>query len=472
MRHVLACLILALVSVPTARAQFFPPKHANIGPVVVDFGAVRMGQRVTTPVTVRNLTAGTITFSGGGFSANNDFFANAGTCGPSLASGGTCEFNYTFRPSNDDGVVMTASTTVGVTYLGTSQFVPLSFTGSGTPSLVDMTPRSIDFGSWLIGETATVPITVTNPTSDTVSFAGGGISGNGFSATGGTCGGSLAPGASCQFNYRFTPQQVGEVMGQTSLSVTTAAPAISQLYPIAVKGTGINSVGVVAITPIGFDFGEVRVGSRLQVPVNFTNLSAVQINYAGGGFSVDGSDGGAFSGQIGGGSGCTSSTADAGSTCSIIYRFGPKEVREHMAATAMGFSRPGASQNQPYNFTGRGVGTIGQVSPLAVDFGLIKLGTQHPAKVKVTNTTYLPLVNFIGGNVVSPFSSTNNCPVSLPVGDSCEFTFTFNANTGSVGPQTAQTSLSFTNTSGVQPIYTIQLSATGYDAVFVHGFEN
>jgi hypothetical protein len=253
--------------------------------------------------------------------------------------------------------------------------------------------------------------------------------------------------------------------------VTTGSPPFSQSVPLSFSGNGVNTVGVVSVRPVGIDFGPVRLGSRLTVPFVFTNLSAVQISYAGGGFSPQGSDGGAFSGQIGGGAGCTGSTGDVGSTCSIIYRLLARELRTYNGTTGMSFSRPGAQQSVTYTFTGRGVGTVGQVAARELDLGEVQLGTSQTTRVSVTNTTGLDLVGFVGGNLVSPFSATNNCPSALAPGATCEFTFGFTASTSSIGFRETQTSISFTNADGVQPVYNIRISAFGYDRVFADGFE-
>jgi hypothetical protein len=465
--RLMTCLFALLLAMPSLAAA--QTRLANVGPVFIDFGEVRMGARVTVPVTVRNLTINTISFAGGGFNTNTGFLAGSGTCAGSLAPGGTCEFRYTFRPRSASGLEVSGSTALTLSAPGSpSQFVPLNFVGIGVESMVDITPRSIDFGDTLVGETVTVPVTVTNPTSETVLFSGGGINpGAGFTGNGGTCGGSLVAGGTCQFNYSFTPNATGAVTGSTSLGVSTGSPPFSQNVPLSFSGNGVNTVGVVSVRPVGIDFGPVRLGSRLSVPFVFTNLSAVQINYAGGGFN----SGGAFSGQIGGGSGCTSSTAAVGATCSIVYRFLARELLTYDASTSMIFSRPGAQQGVAYTFTGRGVGTVGQLAARELDFGDVQIGTSQTTRVTLTNTTGLDLVGFVGGNLLSPFSATNNCPSALAPGATCEFTFGFNASAGSVGLRETQTSISFTNADGVQPVYNIRLTAFGDDRIFADGFE-
>lgn len=463
---------LLLLALAMPLAAFAQPKLANIGPVFIDYGPVRMGDRVTVPVTVRNLTAGTISFSGGGLSGAH-FTTSGGTCSGSLAAGATCEFRYTFRPKTDSGLELAESTTLGVFDGTTAQLVELTFVGSGFESIVDMTPRSVDFGNTLIGETVTVPVTVTNPTTETVFFSGGGISpGAGFSANGGTCGSSLAAGATCQFNYFFTPNALGTVNANTSMGVSTGSPLFGQAMPLSFSGTGVDTVGLVSIRPVGVDFGPIRLGTRMTVPVLFTNLSAVTTNFAGGGFSDQNSDGGAFSGGLGGGVGCTGSTVAVGATCSVLYRLRARELRSYAGSTSLGFFQSGgASQSAPLSFSGRGVGTIGQVAAKEIDLGEVKIGTSQSTRITVKNTTDLDLVGFVGGNLLSPFTSSNNCPSTLAPGASCEFTFGFNATANSEGLRETQTALSFTNTDGVQPVHIIRISAFGYVKVFGDGFE-
>jgi hypothetical protein len=182
--RLMTCLFALLLAMPSLAAA--QTRLANVGPVFIDFGEVRMGARVTVPVTVRNLTAGTISFAGGGFNTNTGFLAGGGTCSGSLAAGGTCEFRYTFRPRSATGLEVSGSTVLSLSAPGSpSQSVPLNFVGIGVESMVDVTPRSVDFGDTLVGETVTVPVTVTNPTTETVLFSGGASTpGPGSPATG------------------------------------------------------------------------------------------------------------------------------------------------------------------------------------------------------------------------------------------------------------------------------------------------
>lgn len=471
---ILSRILLMLIALaPTAWAQTSERRPiANIGPVEIDFGQINIGDLKTVPVSVRNLTTSTMMFSGGGLSGGVGFTGAGGTCGGSLVAGGTCNFNYSFRPRNNDGNEVSDQTSLGLSAGGSFVLVPIQVRGRGVGTLVDLRPRVIDYGNTFLGQAVTVPVSVTNRRSAAVAFAGGGFNiANGFTGSGGTCGGSLAAGATCNFNYTFIPGSLGELSNQTSLAATLSGFSITEGYPIQVSGVGVNAVDVVSVHPISVDFGRVKLGMSALVPILFTNTSGVQINYAGGGFNEIGSDGGAFSGSIGGGVGCSSSTADVGSTCAINYRLRPYELREFNGSTSMSFFRTGASQSQAYTFTGTGVGTLAQVSPELVDLGTVDIGTTISVPVTVFNDGDTPLTGFVGGSVASPFSSVSTCTGSLAVGASCTYTYTFNANTSSLGPQTAQTAITFTNAQGIAPVHTITLKARGTATLLKDSFE-
>jgi hypothetical protein len=463
---------VVLVFASAASAQSGHAPLANLGPVFFDFGTVNIGVRKTVPITVKNLTASPMTFSGGSVDAdgyNAGFNSDPGTCSGSLAAGASCTKNFSFRPRDNLGTVHVATTNVGVIAGGRQQIFSLSFVGRGTGNLVIMRPRAIDFGSWLIGATATVPVQVTNTQDVAVSFAGGGFNTfNGFSASQGTCGIAVPAFTTCQFEYSFTPGQLGPLQNSTNITVTSpTAPEAVQHFPISVSGTGINSVGIVAIRPVGIGFGDVKLGSQVTVPIQFTNLTAVGIDYAGGEFDAPG----AFVGGSAIGAGCTATTAIAGGTCKFFYTFQPASLGEHSASTEMSFSRPGASQSQTYQFNGTGVGELAQVSPVEFDFGEVALGTTMTMPVTILNDGGLALTGFIGGGVAAPFSQTNNCPNTLSPQGTCTFTYQFSANPNSIGSHEAVTLISFTNFLGVQPTKEIRMRATGVDRMFRSGFE-
>ncbi len=453
---------------------------ASVGPVYVDFGAIKMGAMVSIPVRVRNLTASPMTFAGGGFSDSDAFFASNGTCGGGLAAGATCNLMYTFRPPDASGTPLSASTSIVVIAAGSAQGFALEFAGSGTESLVQLTPRHIDFGKWLVGQTVTVPVTVTNTHSATVSFGGGGFEPGPFAGISGSCGGTpLAAGASCNFNYRFIPAAVGTVSAVTSIGVSAASPAPSlfEVHPITVTGTGVASVPIVGVAPVSIGFGRIKVGTRVSVPFPFTNQTAQTVSFGGGGYSPGSDGGGAFSGSSAVGAGCNTGMGQAapGATCTGQNLFEPRVEGVVNGSTGYGFSIPGTSMSQPITVTGEGTGTLAQLTPNDIDFGRVAFNTTLSVPVTLTNTSGKVLTSLIGGSVTWPFSSSTTCGSTLAAGASCTWTYSFNAGppNAAIGASVSrQTLISFTNSTGIQPVVTITMTATRGDRLFGDGFDN
>ncbi len=466
-RGVLALVLLGCACAATAQSSAAP--LANLGPVFIDFGTINIGVRKTVPVTVRNLTSSAMSFAGGGVDAAGaeaGFSAGSG-CPASLAAGASCTFFYSLRPTNNLETDLIGSAALEVTSGGRSQYFSLSFRGRGTGNLLVVRPRSVDFGDWLIGETATVPVVITNTQDAAVSLAGGGINTpNGFGIGGGTCSATIAAGASCQINYTFTPGQAGPVQGATHIQFTAGTPAVTQTFPLNFSGTGSSSVGVVTIAPITIGFGDVKLGSRVAVPITFSNIGAVPIEWGGGGVA-----GNTFAGAFVGGAGCGSGTAAVGATCVLEYSMRPNMLGPDSANTGMTFTRPGASQSETFQLSGTGIGELAQISPVEFDFGEVMVGTTLSVPVTILNDGDLPLTGFVGGGVTFPFSQTNNCNGSLAAGASCTFTYQFTSSIGSIGLQQALTLVSFTNVSGLQPTKEIRMRATGVDRIFRNGFE-
>ncbi len=467
-------LAMFLLSCPgPARAE---APLATIGPIHVDFGPVKRGALVTVPVTLRNPNLFPLAIAGGGIAA--PFSANSGSCLSSVPAASSCAFEYSFRPSASAGTVSSEATTVQVSGAGRVYLVGLSFSGESSENLVQVSPVSIDFGEWPIGQQVTVPVTITNTHDSAVTFAGGGFSNPGYfgSGAGGTCSGSLAVGASCNFNFSFTPGAVGTSSNATSLlvSATGDSAGIEQLFPISVEGTGIGTIPLVGAAPVSVDFGSVTVGRQATVAFRFTSFSAQSINFGGGGLSP-GSDGdGSMAGQNGGGAGCGSGTAAAGATCTNSYFFRPRLPGEFTGSTNMVFSQGPTTQVVPYTFAGEGVGSLARITPLDFDVGRVAFGSTLSVPVTITNTSDAPLSGFVGGAVTYPFTSSTTCTGSLAVGASCSWTYTFNAQNefsdlrASVARQTL---ISFSNATGIQPTFTITMTGTRGDRLFGDAFE-
>jgi hypothetical protein len=458
-----ACALTAVIA-PPLRAQ---ERIVNVSPVHVDYGAIKVGASVLVPVTIRNLTSSQLQIAGGGFNDPGAFSALGGNCnGGILPANGSCSINYYFRPTAADET-FTANTTISAGANGVgSTFQSLSFAGAGTESLVQVSPLSVDFGTQQIGATVSVPFTFTNTHDETIQIAGGGGVEPPFGGDGGDCnGGVVAAGVTCHLNYRFTPSSLDPASDATGVGIS--ATGIYETYAFGFAGAGAASAGIVTFSASGLDFGEIKIGRTTTFDIVATNLSAETVSFAGGGFNDDA--GGAFGGSTNCGSGL-----DPGDQCFFRYRFQPRVLGEVSASTSVSASIPsGDHESIALSFSGTGIGTLAQVTPVDIDFGQVRTGTNMTVPVTVTNTSEAPLTGFLGGDVSSPFSASNTCPASLAVGASCEIDYRFQPGATVLGRRSTTTILSFTNTTGVRPNVTITLSGIGYDPdrIFIGDFD-
>jgi len=112
-------------------------------------------------------------------------------------------------------------------------------------------------------------------------------------------------------------------------------------------------------------------------------------------------------------------------------------------------------------------GSTASVSPTAINFGTLYLGSIVTKTVTVTNTGSSaltitgPLIAIVQGGNSNEFVTVNLCPKSLAAGKSCTITVTFNAGPYYT-PQTA--TLKITDSASGSP-QSVMLSATVIDPV-------
>jgi hypothetical protein len=146
---------------------------------------------------------------------------------------------------------------------------------------------------------------------------------------------TLNPGASCSMSYAFTPSVVGPVTASTSGSVN------GQSFSFTFKGNGVAKF---FISPTGFDFGDVVVGTTSptqQVTIKNVSTSPVLMNVLGG-----------AAGVFGGSTYCQGMTLNPGASCYMSYAFTPSVV----GPVTMSTSGSVNGQNFSFTFKGNGIG--------------------------------------------------------------------------------------------------------------------
>jgi len=196
-------------------------------------------------------------------------YGQTNTCGVSVPAQGSCTFTVTFTPtlagSLNESLVLTDNAN------GSPHTVALS--GTGVIPIGSVSPSSLGFGNQQLGTTSGPQnVTLSNTGSAALSITSILTTGN-FAVSSNTCGGSLAPGATCQIGVTFSPQVTGPLTG--TLTVTDNS-STGSTQSVGLRGTGL------AYSP-----------NLLSYAVYATGSGCGAINMSGGGFtdSFDSSQG-------------------------------------------------------------------------------------------------------------------------------------------------------------------------------------
>jgi len=185
-----------------------------LNPSSIAFPTQPVGQ-ASSPikVTLTNNTGGSITMQKPAVAATAPFSVGTGptSCraGQVITAGGFCFIYAQFTPT----AVGFPTGTLSV--FDSDATSPQTVALSGTATGVEFTPVSVTFVPTQVGHAApSVSVGITNVGTSTVSFTSRTIEGGNsqdFSTNLGLppCGGSLAPGATCNFSVNFTPSLVG-----------------------------------------------------------------------------------------------------------------------------------------------------------------------------------------------------------------------------------------------------------------------
>ena len=184
---------------------------------------------------------------------------------------------------------------------------------------VQLTPASLTFAAQNIGTTSpSQPATLRNIGGATMTFSvalTGDFLRNGG---GGSCGTTLAAGATCFVNVRFRPIATGLRTGTLTVTSALAGSGV-----VALTGTGNGAVA--ALTPATNNFGAVTRG-QVSAPFTFTvtNTGTTALTFnATGAFALGGSNAGQFV-LTTGGSCANGQTLVALGRCTFSVTFAPR----------------------------------------------------------------------------------------------------------------------------------------------------
>ncbi|MBL8272513.1 MAG: choice-of-anchor D domain-containing protein, partial [Xanthomonadales bacterium] len=204
-------------------------------PMRLDFGDVGVGALATIPVTTRNAAGQALTVTAAPFGSADALSwtrVPQAACLAPIANGATCRHDYSFSPRAAGGYSI--NTQLAVTGTGVNQSVPLSLSGNGVGSLVEVTPLNLDLGLLAIGNTATGRVNITNTSANTLART---FSGSAPFVSSTSCGASLAPGASCFINYSLVADgdPLGPVESEATLLFSNVVPGDTETVTVNLR---------------------------------------------------------------------------------------------------------------------------------------------------------------------------------------------------------------------------------------------
>ena len=396
------------------RGEGIPQDRFLITPTAYDFGEVTIGE--SSPIqtaNVINVGPGPVTIENMAGGAAGVFGGTQNCVGAQLAEGESCQISYRFTPTEPGEVTTSTSGSIN------GQSFAFQFRGEGIPigdapkNRFLITPVAFDFGQVRIGEISPVQraeVINIGPGPVTIENMAGGAAGV-FGGTQNCVGAQLAEGESCQITYRFTPTEPGEATGSTSGSIN------GQSFAFHFRGEGVQRDRFL-ITPIAFDFGQVRLSESSPVQ------TADVINVGPGPVTIENMAGGA-AGVFGGTQNCVGAQLAEGESCQINYRFTPTEPGEATGSTS------GSINGQSFAFQFRGEGVERDrflITPIAFDFGQVPLGESSPVQAaNIINVGPGPVtIENMAGGAAGVFGGTQNCVgAQLAEGESCQISYRF-----------------------------------------------
>lgn len=375
----------------------------NFSPSPLAFGTVAVSTPSTQTATLTNTGTANLTFSAATISGTNasSFTIVSTTCTSPLASGLNC--TYTIKATPQAAGALSANLTLNDNASGSPHQLPLTVTG-GSAS-VTFNPTSLSFGVVAVGGTGTAQTTkLTNTGNSNVTvgaetltnaaeFPFGGI---------GTCnnGQVLAPGASCTASANFTPTASGARSG--ALLVTTSISPT----PTTISLSGTGGAAVVSLSPSSGSCGSQQVGTSVSCQA-FALSNTGNINLTGIVIILTGTNPTSYSQS----NTCPANGILAASGgCTITVFFSPTAGGTLTANLSVVSSASSSPNLAP--LTGVGVlPTTVTLTPQTFNFGQVFQNTSSSTSFSLTNTG-AGAVTITSITTASPFSQTNNCPIS------------------------------------------------------------
>ncbi len=278
--------------------------------------------------------------------------------------------------------------------------------GVASAPAVTLSPYSLQYASQSVGSSSPAQnVLLRNMGSSSLSISTIVTSGD-FAETD-NCGNNVPAAGSCTLAVTFTPTATGVRTGFIQIQDDAAGSP----HIISLSGTGTAPLALVS--PTSLSFSSVPVGSSSTAQTaTLTNagtaaliITSIQIT---GDFSQTNNCPGSLS---------------VGSTCNISVVFSP--VASGVRNGTLSIIDNAQGSPQTVSLTGTGLGFSAALAPTSLSFSSVPLGTSSsPLTATLTNTgsTSVTISNI---TTIGDYRQTNNCPLTLLAGSSCNINVVF-----------------------------------------------
>jgi Abnormal spindle-like microcephaly-assoc'd, ASPM-SPD-2-Hydin/Transmembrane protein 131-like N-terminal/Right handed beta helix region len=264
-----------------------------------------------------------------------------------------------------------------------------------------LTPAGATFPTTVVGSSSG-PITFTLLNTGNAALTISSISLNSAFAQVNNCPPTLPIKASCLIQVTFTPTAAGTF--SSALSIATDGGNGTVTVPLSGTGTTLPAASL-SVSQI--DFGSVSVGSSTLRTFSVTNtggspLRLTNVTIVGPPFSLSLVN-------------CPSATLQPGSSCTLGVTFAPTQAGVFNDVVRLYDNAPDSPQT--VTVTGNTGAPAIAISPTALAFGTVIVGTSRTQAVTISNTGDAPLT-LLAISTAPPFSESSNCS-SVAIGASC-----------------------------------------------------
>ncbi len=336
-------------------------------------------------------------------------FTQTNNCSGPLASHAGCRVAISFVPTGNSPNV-TGTLTVNSGGQGGPLTVNLAATGEILADL-GVSPLQLSFGNIVLGESSTLPLTLTNSSSATLTLSAFNLSPN-YTQTN-DCNGSLAPAATCTVSVTFTPSAPAEQDGTLSIDFSgNGSPQV-----ISLTGAGATALHII---PTSLTFGPQSVGTpSAPQSVDLSNQGAPSITIN----SIN------VSGDFQVVSNSCPNPIPLWFACPVLVDFVPTQTGSRTGTLTIMSS----DSSTPYLVELSGTGAIMPevtLTPGSLSFGTQQAGSTSPPQTVTLANTGSATLTITGMAMSGDYAQTNTCGGSVSAGAKCTISITFTPATG------------------------------------------